>query len=170
MSDAARIRAYQPSDLERCRELWCALVQRHRDLYADPSIGGDAPGLELDAHLARPDLVQLWVAERDGRIVGLCGLLLAGEESELEPIVVDPAQRNRRVGAALAARAIEESRRLGVRFVNVRPVGRNVEAIRFFQRAGFRILGRLELSLQLGGQAIEEPGRDVDVHGVRFAF
>jgi N-acetylglutamate synthase-like GNAT family acetyltransferase len=145
-------------------------VQRHRDLYADPTIGGDDPGRELDEHLARPDLAKLWVAELDGRVVGLCGLLLAGEESELEPIVVDPARRNAGVGAALAARAIAESRRLGMKFVNVRPVGRNVEAIRFFQREGFRILGRLELSLQLGGQAIEELGRSVDVHGIRFAF
>jgi len=167
---SAHIREYETSDLERCRELWRSLTQRHRDIYRDPSIGGDDPGLELDAHLAHPRLVKLWVAEIDGRVVGLCGLLLQGEESELEPIVVDPAWRGRRVGAALAQHAIGASQRLGVKFVNVRPVGRNVEAIRFFQREGFRLLGRLELSLQLGGSAIAEPGRSVDVHGIRFAF
>jgi ribosomal protein S18 acetylase RimI-like enzyme len=169
MSDALRIREYATSDLERCRELWRALVQRHRDLYADPTIGGDEPGLELEAHLARADLSKLWVAEIDGRVVGLCGLLLEGEESALEPIVVDPAQRDRGVGAALARAAIEASRQLGMKFVNVRPVGRNVEAIRFFQRQGFRILGRLELSCQLRGQPIAD-GRRADVHDIPFDF
>jgi L-amino acid N-acyltransferase YncA len=55
------------------------------------------------------------------------------------------------MGALLAQRAIAESRRLGVKYVNVRPVARNLEAIRFFHRQGFRLLGRFELSIALEG-------------------
>jgi hypothetical protein len=33
--------------------------------------------------------------------------------------------------------------------LNVRPVGRNLEAIRFFYRAGFELLGRPELFMDL---------------------
>jgi hypothetical protein len=42
------IREYMPADLETCRELWPALTQRHRDIYANPSIGGADPGMEFD--------------------------------------------------------------------------------------------------------------------------
>ncbi|HEX2466395.1 MAG TPA: GNAT family N-acetyltransferase, partial [Thermoanaerobaculia bacterium] len=144
------IREYRPADLDRCRQLWRSLTQRHRDIYEDPTIGGPDPGLELDAYLGRPDLHRLWVGEDEaGQVVGLCGLLLHDEESELEPIVVDPPYRERGIGARLAQQAIAESRRLGVKYVNVRPVGRNLEAIRFFHREGFRLLGRFELSIAL---------------------
>ncbi len=34
------IRLYEPADLADCRSLWAELTQRHRDIYADPTIGG----------------------------------------------------------------------------------------------------------------------------------
>jgi GNAT superfamily N-acetyltransferase len=163
------IREYAPDDLERCRELWRALVDRHREIYDDPTIGGADPGLELDEHLRHPRLSKLSVAESDGRIIGLCGLLVDGKESELEPIVVDPDHRNRGVGALLAAAAISESRRRGFKYINVQPVGRNLEAIRFFHREGFQILGHLALSLQLDGNA-SPVWKQTEVHGLTFEF
>lgn len=167
MTDAT-VRAFRPPDRPRCRALWCALVERHREIYGDPTIGGDDPGGELDEHLRHPHLRGLWVAEREGRIVGLCGLLMEGDESELEPVVVDPAYRGAGVGAGLVQRAIEESRRLGARYVNVRPVARNLEAIRFFRREGFRLLGRIELSIPLEGATPFGVERSTVVHGLRF--
>jgi GNAT superfamily N-acetyltransferase len=164
------IREYMPADLDVCRDLWRALTQRHRDIYRDPSIGGADPGIELDQHLSHPRLAKLWVAVLDGEIVGLCGLLVEHEEAELEPIVVHPFHRNRGIGARLASQAIDESRRLGMKFINVRPVARNVEAIAFFHREGFRLLGRVELSLPLAAGAFPDLGNEVDVHGLRFSF
>jgi GNAT superfamily N-acetyltransferase len=164
------IREYVPADLDACRDLWRALTQRHRELYRDPSIGGADPGVELDQHLSHPALAKLWVAELDGDVVGVCGLLVGDEEAELEPIVVHPAHRNRGVGARLAAQAIDESRRRGMKYVTVRPVARNVEAIAFFHREGFRLLGRLELSMVLEPTAFPDIGREVDLHGLPFEF
>jgi ribosomal protein S18 acetylase RimI-like enzyme len=165
------IRQYRPADLDRCRELWGSLVQRHRDIYEDPTIGGPDPGLELDTYLERPDLHRLWVADdAAGRVVGLCGLLVHDEESELEPIVVDPQQRQRGIGARLAQEAIAESRRLGVRYVNVRPVGRNLEAIRFFHREGFRLLGRFELSIALEAASPFGSARRIEIHDLEFDY
>jgi hypothetical protein len=41
----------------------------------------------------------------------------------------------------------------------VRPVGRNEAALRFFHGAGFDVLGRFELQLELGPERIErKPG------------
>ena len=166
----ASVRGYEPRDLERCRELWRALTERHRDLYGDPTLGGDDPGVELDAHLRHPRLHRLWVAEHTDRVLGLCGLLVDGEESELEPIVVDPAHRHLGVGALLAQHAIAESRRLGVRSVNVRPVARNLEAIRFFHREGFQLLGRLELSIALEGATPFGSRRRIELQDLVFEY
>ena len=164
------IRAYLPADLPICRELWRALTQRHRDIYRDASIGGADPGIEFDRHLAHPHLAELWVAVENGEVVGLCGLLTEGEEAELEPIVVHPDHRDREVGAALARQAIAEARQLGKKFINVRPVARNREAIAFFHREGFRVLGRLELSCPLDPAAFGDFGHAVDLHGLRFQY
>ena len=163
------IREYTPADLEACRDLWRALTQRHRDIYGDPSIGGADPGMEFDRHLSHPRLSKLWVAVLEGELVGLCGLLVEHEESELEPIVVRPSHRNRGIGARLAQQAIAESCRLGMKFMNVRPVARNVEAIAFFHREGFRLLGRLELSLPLNAGPFPDEQK-IDVHGLHFTF
>jgi GNAT superfamily N-acetyltransferase len=167
---SASTREYRPSDLERCRELWRSLTQRHRDIYEDPTLGGADPGFEFDEHLKHPELHRLWVAELEGQVRGFCGLLIRGEESELEPIVVDPSFRSRGVGALLAQQAISASRGLGVKYVNVRPVARNLEAIRFFHREGFRLLGRFELSIALEGATPFGSTRTTEVHGLEFDY
>lgn len=164
------IREYTPADLETCRDLWRALAQRHREIYDDPSIGGVDPGLELDRHLSHPRLAKLWVAVIDGEIVGLCGLLVEGSEAEIEPIVVRPSHRDRGIGARLVEQAVAEARRLALAFVNVRPVARNAEAIAFFHREGFTLLGRLELCLQLDPGAFGDRKEAIAVHGLRFSF
>lgn len=164
------VREYRPTDLVRCRQLWRSLTQRHRELYDDPTLGGPDPGIEFDAYLERPSLARLWVAERDGEVLGLCGLLVDEEESELEPIVVDPAHRSLGVGAALARQAVSHSRALGAKYVNVRPVARNLEAIRFFHREGFRLLGRFELSIALEAASPFGSTRTTEVQGLTFEF
>jgi len=167
---SASIRQYRPGDLERCRELWRSLTQRHRDIYEDPTLGGADPGIEFDEHLKHPQLHRLWVAEFGHQVLGFCGLLVRGEESELEPIVVDPRYRSRGIGALLAQQAIAESRRLGVKYVNVRPVARNLEAIRFFHREGFRLLGRFELSIALGGASPFGSTRTTEIERLTFEY
>ncbi len=143
------IRPYTPSDLEACRALWTELTQHHRNVYSDPSIGGEAPGLYFDRHLARIGPDHIWVAECAGNVVGFVGLILDDQEAEVEPIVVTSEHRGRGIGRSLLNRAILEAERLGVRFLNVRPVARNVDAISFFYRSGFRLLGHVELCIEL---------------------
>ena len=164
------IRQYQSDDLHRCRELWRSLTQRHRDIYDDPTLGGPDPGMEFDEYLGHAQLHRLWVAELAHQVRGLCGLLVREEECELEPIVVDPSCRSRGIGALLAQQAIAESRHLGMKYVNVRPVARNLEAIRFFHREGFRLLGRFELSIALPGASPFGSTRATDVHGLVFEY
>ncbi len=171
------IRPYRPQDLDACRDLWAELTQVHRDLYGDPTIGGDDPGLYFDHHLALAGPEHLWVAEwvptgvsadtsaparsvpkrvkapvgahDAGRVVGLVGLLVEGEQGQVEPIVVAPGERGHGIGRLLLERAIAEARALGLRFLGVRPVIRNEAAIPWFHRSGFRKLGQVDLFMDL---------------------
>lgn len=159
------IRDYEQRDLEACRALWVELTQHHRDLYDDPTIGGDAPGLEFDAHLAREDLAAFWVAELDGAVVGMTGLLLYGRDADVEPVVVRARLRGGGVGRALIAHALAEARARGVRFLSLRPVARNVDAIRLFVDQGFSKVGQIELSMDLGGEPPYSWMGGVELHG-----
>jgi hypothetical protein len=75
------IRKYRSDDLAACRDLYAQLVEHHREIYDDPTIGGDDPGAGFDEYLSLPERVLTWVAIEDGVVVGLTGLLWEGEES-----------------------------------------------------------------------------------------
>ncbi len=165
------IRPYAPADLEACRSLWCELVERHREIYDDPEIGGPDPGLEFDDHLGRSDLAGVWVADRDRRAIGLCGLLLHGDEAEVEPIVVTRACRSGGIGRALLERALEEARSRGVSSLSIRPVARNVAAMALFHSFGFDMVGHVDLFMDLGGRPTPrrwKPGIELHRRSYRF--
>lgn len=149
----ATIRPYHPADLEACRALWAELVQHHREIYQDPSIGGNDPGLHFDRHLAQVGAERIWVAECAGEVVGLFGLILRDVEAEIEPIVVSSRWRGQGIGRMLLERAEEEARRLGARLLTISPVARNVEAISLFHHYGFRLLGSIEMCKLMPGEA-----------------
>ena len=159
----ATIRGYEAGDLEACRELWAELTQWHRDIFDAPEIGGEDPGRAFDEHLEKIGAEQIFVAEQDGRVVGLAGLI-PGETVELEPIVVSRKDRGDGIGRLLATAVVDAARDRGARTVQVRPVGRNVEAVRFFHSVGFDILGHVVLERDL-----VERERDPWVPGERIA-
>jgi GNAT superfamily N-acetyltransferase len=144
------IRSYEDGDREACRALWRGLTQFHRDLYDDQSIWHDRdPADFFDEHLERVGANRIWVAEESGVVVGFAGLIVEGKAGELEPIVVAPHLRRTGLGKALGERVIAAARELGLRRIDVRPVARNDDAIRFFHELGFDTLGQLELLLYL---------------------
>lgn len=97
---AATIRTYQPGDLESCRALWVELTEWQRRIYKSSAIGGDEPGLQFDEHLDRAEAEHLWVAEVDGRVVGLAGLIPGDDAAELEPAVVSAPHRRLGIGGS----------------------------------------------------------------------
>lgn len=143
------VREYRSDDLGACRSLYAQLVEHHREIYADPTIGGDDPGGGFDDYLALPVRVVTWVTTDGDTIVGLTGLLWEGEESTIEPVVVDRRYRRTGIGRRLIQTAIEESRRRGATDVNIKPVARNAAAIQAFHELGFRTLGHVQLFMSL---------------------
>ena len=158
----ATVRGYESRDLEACRGLWVELTQRHRDIFDSPQIGGEDPGRAFDEHLARVGAENIWVAEAEGRVVGLAGLI--PDVFELEPVVVSEQHRGHGVGRLLAETVISAAREGGARTVQVRPVGRNVEAIRFFHELGFDVLDQVQLSMD-----VVDRERDPWIPGERLA-
>jgi hypothetical protein len=69
------IREYHDSDYAACRALEGELAQHEAKIYGDPSIAGADPGRGFDKILSLPNWRGAWVAEDEGKVVGLAGLL-----------------------------------------------------------------------------------------------
>ena len=102
------------------------------------------------------------MAEVDGRLAGLAGLI--PDVPELEPVIVAEQHRGHGIGRLLAEAVISAAREGGARTVQVRPVARNVEAIRFFHELGFDVLDQVQLSMD-----IVDRERDPWIPGERLA-
>ena len=164
------VRDYAEGDYGACRSLWAELTEYHRSIYGDPSIGGDDPGAGFDDYLAESQRMGSWVAESRGAVIGLTGLLDRGTSGEVEPVVVAAAVRDRGIGRLLISRVVDEARARGYGYLAIRPVARNVAAVRRFHAAGFRTLGgHIDLTMDLAERRHEwRPG--ASLHGLGFDY
>jgi GNAT superfamily N-acetyltransferase len=164
------VREYAEGDYGACRSLWTELTDYHRGIYGDPSIGGDDPGAGFDDYLAESQRTGSWVAESRGRVIGLTGLLDRGTSGEVEPVVIAETARNQGIGRMLISRVVEEARARGYQYLAIRPVARNVAAVRRFHAAGFRALGgHIDLTMDLAARRHEWlPG--ANLHGLDFDY
>jgi GNAT superfamily N-acetyltransferase len=145
------IRDFAESDYGACRSLWAELTEYHRGIYGDPSVGGVDPGAGFDGYLATPERLGSWVAESHGTVLGLTGLFDRGASGEVEPVIVTETARNEGIGRRLIGRVVEEARARGYEYLAIRPVARNVAAVRRFHAAGFQTLGgHIDLTMDLG--------------------
>ena len=143
------IRGYRETDREACRGLWRELVERHREIYADPTIGGEHPENYFDRHLAKVGPTRIWVAASDDKVVGFASLVIEGEEVTLDPLVVSRALRGKGAGTRLTERVISEARALGAKYLNAEPVARNAKAFEFYHKLGFANIGHVQLFMDL---------------------
>jgi GNAT superfamily N-acetyltransferase len=164
------VRDYAEGDYVACRALWAELTGYHRRIYGDSSIGGDDPGAGFDDYLAEPRRLGSWVAESDGLVVGLTGLFDRGASGEVEPVVVAEAARDRGVGRLLIGRVVEEARVRGYEYLAIRPVARNVAAVRRFHAAGFRTLGgHIDMTMDLAARR-HQWLTGASLHGLDFDY
>jgi len=162
-----KIRKYLPSDRKACRDLWVELVERHRQLYQDPSIGGANPEDYFDQHLAKIGAEKLWIASFGLRTIGFMGIEVDGDEVEIEPLIVSQPYRSKGVGKMLVQAAIAEAHKIGARKISVKPVARNIEAINFFFNQGFRNIGHIQLFISFQRQQWKE---GLNLFDLRFSF
>lgn len=87
------------------------------------------------------------VAEEGGRLVGVAGLEVYGQDGVLRSVAVDPALRGRGVGARLSERVIADARGAGLRRVYLL----TTTAETYFPRHGFRIIPREDAAPEVQG-------------------
>jgi len=164
------VRDYAEGDYLACRSLWAELTAYHRIIYGDASIGGDDRGAGFDDYLADAHRMGSWVAESHGRVVGLTGLLERGTSGEVEPVVVAEAVRGQGIGRMLISRVVEEARARRYEYLAIRPVARNIAAVRRFYAAGFRTLGgHVDLTMDLTARRHEWLA-GASLHGLDFDY
>jgi len=94
----------------------------------------------------------LWVAEQASRVIGLAGLIVRGDEAELEPLVIAKSHRGKGIGSRLIEKVIVEARAKRIRLLTVKPVARNVKTIQLLHKHGFTNLGVIELFMDFSNR------------------
>lgn len=163
------IRGYQPDDYSACRALWEELTEHHRRIYDSPRIGADDPGSGFDEYLENAALAMSWVGTENGDIVAFTGLLVEGSEGEVEPVIVTEDRRGHGIGRLMVEHVIAKATARGLSQLTIRPVARNIDAVRAFHRYGFRALGHIEMFMDLGPKPAE--WRDgIEIHDLPFQY
>jgi ribosomal protein S18 acetylase RimI-like enzyme len=98
----------------------------------------------------------------------MTGLIIKDKEAEIEPLIVSPEYRSRGIGRALVTRAVQEAQTLGVSSVSVKPVARNVHALSFFHKCGFRIVGYIDLFMDLSIKGKWKEGLSLFDHDFKY--
>lgn len=144
MSDPAPglvVRRARPADLDAVGEVTVAA-------YAEFTTGPDDHYVALLRDAARRDReAELWVAERDGEVVGTVTVALHGspwreigadDEGEFRMLAVAPSARRQGVGDALTRVVLDRFRDLGLRGVALSSLAQMSAAHRIYERQGFR--------------------------------
>ncbi|WP_417519818.1 GNAT family N-acetyltransferase [Minwuia sp.] len=145
------IRPATPDDLDAMVRLLGHLFAQEAEFAPDP----EAQRRGLDLILNDADAGRLLVAERDGRHIGMVGLLytvstaLGGRVALLEDMVVDPIARGGGTGRALLDGAIAQARADGALRITLLTDGDNAGAQRFYARAGFTRSDMVAMRLML---------------------
>ncbi|SFC84091.1 Ribosomal protein S18 acetylase RimI [Parapedobacter composti] len=126
--------AAQPADVSRLLEIWEASVRATHHFLSEGDIRYFLP-LVRDKYI--PSLEVYGIRNLDDKIMGFMGLA----ENKVEMLFIHPDDAGRGLGAFLIAKAVKlKGKPL---FVDVNE--QNPAAIRFYERIGFKSIGRSEL-------------------------
>jgi ribosomal protein S18 acetylase RimI-like enzyme len=99
----------------------------------------------------RPAELGGFIAERSRRLVGLLTYQLTG--GMLEIVTLNAIERRAGIGTMLIDAVVSKARRFGCREIRLTTTNDNVDALRFYQRRGFRLAelrpGALDRARQL---------------------
>lgn len=79
----------------------------------------------------------------------MVGLIREKITAAIEPAIVKKEFRGQDIGKMLLKRFIQEVKRTGMKFLLIKPVIRNKDAIALFHQLGFQNVGRIELFMEL---------------------
>ena len=127
-----QIRAFRPSDVW---EVYDLASDNLKERY-NPSVF-----TELSPYWPNGFLV----AEEMGRIIGfLFGIMSSEVECRVLMLAVRKEYRNHGIGSMLLTQFLREGANRGIHFVSLEVRASNLPAIRFYQRFGFMLTGRIK--------------------------
>ena len=139
MKTRPRIRLAAEADLEAMTQLIGRLFALEPDFPFDPA----KVRRGLDLLLAREDSAAVWVAELDGRVVGLCSAQIVISTAEggpvawVEDVVVSPDLRGRGIGSLLLDAVLAWAGRRGLARLQLVADRDNEAALGFYRRLGW---------------------------------
>lgn len=131
----------QPEDIAGLEDIALSIAPQSR--FAVDQRFGDEASRRLYLRWLHSSLqagtMTFLLARLAGRVAGFATLKAAAQFLHLELIGVDPAARGQGVGARLLQAAVDAATAAGAAGIEVVTQGRNVPAIRLYERAGFRL-------------------------------
>ena len=82
-----------------------------------------------------------YVAEKDGKILGGCGVLMIAGEGNITNVVIAPEARNQGIGTAMLRHLMAEGNREGLTAYTLEVRISNVAAIHVYEKLGFESAG-----------------------------
>jgi GNAT superfamily N-acetyltransferase len=114
----------------------------------------------------RPAELGGFIAERSRRVAGLLTYQLVG--NTLEIVTLNAIDRRAGIGTMLIEAAVGKARRFGCREIRLTTTNDNVDALRFYQRRGFRLAelrpGAVDQSRQLKPQIPQVGDYGIPLH------
>ena len=155
-------RTYRPEDFKAVRDLFknglmdfAGENEPEFSRYVQQSLDDDLldiPGQYLDSQGNH-----FWVAEAEGRIVGMVGLQGIGEEeAELRRMSVAADFRRQGIGVGLLEAAQAFCRERGYRRLRLTTVSQLTAAIAMYRKFGFRLAGEENYGRLLGQHFLKE--------------
>jgi GNAT superfamily N-acetyltransferase len=152
MKRQPRIRAAVESDLEAMTRL----IERLFALEPDYPFDAAKVRYGLDLLLASPDTAALWVAEINGRAIGMCSAQIVISTAEggpvawVEDVVVTPDQRGQGIGRLLLEAVSAWALRRGISRLQLLADGENAAALGFYRRLDWQTTRMICLRLRPG--------------------
>lgn len=78
-----------------------------------------------------------YVAEKEGRILGGCGVLFAADEGNITNVVITPEARNQGIGTGMLRHLMKESGQEGIKAFTLEVRVSNAAAIHVYEKLGF---------------------------------
>ena len=137
------------------------VVYLHGLLFAEEHGFGDTFEAQVAASLAefylsfKPNRERLWIAEKNGQIVGSVGIIESSQlQARLRWLLVDPASRGLGLGKALIDEAIDFCKQCGYKSIFLETFSELTAAGHLYKSAGFKITE--EKTQHLFGKTVTE--------------
>ncbi len=133
--DQMNIRKYQEKDKDLLVTFW-------NEVFPDDPAHNE-PSQVIEAKLKIDDLI--FIAEKDGNILGACIAGYDGHRGWLYAVGVSPNHRRKGIGKKLVGFAINQLKNIGCIKVNLQIRSTNTKVAAFYKSLGFSVEDRLSM-------------------------